>query len=42
MRARPGRDQNLGRVADGIPGEYLQINGSYKMTPEQRADREHL
>ncbi|MFI6865834.1 pyridoxamine 5'-phosphate oxidase family protein [Nocardia sp. NPDC050406] len=23
-------------VVDGIPDEYLQINGSYQMTPEQR------
>ncbi|GAA5046578.1 pyridoxamine 5'-phosphate oxidase family protein [Nocardia callitridis] len=23
-------------VVDGIPQEYLQINGSYQMTPEQR------
>ncbi|MFJ2237810.1 pyridoxamine 5'-phosphate oxidase family protein [Streptomyces sp. NPDC087859] len=23
-------------VVDGIPDEYLQINGSYEMTPEQR------
>ena len=23
-------------VVDGIPEEYLQINGSYEMTPEQR------
>src|SRR3954451_14839013 len=23
-------------VVDGIPEEYLQINGTYKMTPEQR------
>jgi hypothetical protein len=24
-------------VVDGIPDEYLQTNGSYEMTPEQRA-----
>jgi hypothetical protein len=24
-------------VVDGIPDEYLQMNGSYEMTPEQRA-----
>ncbi|MUN37333.1 pyridoxamine 5'-phosphate oxidase family protein [Actinomadura litoris] len=24
-------------VVDGIPDEFLQINGSYEMTPEQRA-----
>ncbi len=23
-------------VVDGIPDEYLQMNGSYEMTPEQR------
>ena len=27
-------------VVDGIPDEYLQINGSYKMTPEQRVEWE--
>ena len=27
-------------VVDGIPDEYLQINGTYKMTAEQRADWE--
>jgi hypothetical protein len=27
-------------VVDGIPDEYLQINGSYEMTPEQRAEWE--
>ncbi|WP_406449007.1 pyridoxamine 5'-phosphate oxidase family protein [Streptomyces sp. NBC_01622] len=27
-------------VVDGIPEEYLQINGSYEMTPEQRIEWE--
>ncbi|HEY4453446.1 MAG TPA: pyridoxamine 5'-phosphate oxidase family protein [Pseudonocardiaceae bacterium] len=27
-------------VVDGIPDEYLQWNGSYEMTPEQRAEWE--
>ena len=27
-------------VVDGIPDEYLQMNGSYQMTPEQRAEWE--
>jgi type II secretory pathway component PulJ len=27
-------------VVDGIPQEYLQMNGSYEMTPEQRVDWE--
>ena len=27
-------------VVDGIPEEYLQMNGSYKMTPEQRVEWE--
>jgi hypothetical protein len=27
-------------VADGIPEEYLQMNGSYEMTPQQRAERQ--
>jgi hypothetical protein len=27
-------------VVDGIPEEYLQINGSYEMTPEQRVEWE--
>jgi hypothetical protein len=27
-------------VVDGIPDEYLQINGSYVMTPEQRTEWE--
>ncbi len=27
-------------VVDGIPPEYLQMNGSYEMTPEQRVDWE--
>jgi hypothetical protein len=27
-------------VVDGIPDEYLQWNGTYKMTPEQRAEWE--
>jgi hypothetical protein len=27
-------------VVDGIPDEYLQINGSYEMTPEQRVEWE--
>ena len=27
-------------VVDGIPQEYLQMNGSYQMTPEQRAEWE--
>jgi hypothetical protein len=27
-------------VVDGIPDEYLQMNGSYEMTPEQRASWE--
>ena len=27
-------------VVDGIPAEYLQINGSYEMTPEQRVEWE--
>jgi len=27
-------------VVDGIPDEYLQINGSYQMTPEQRVQWE--
>jgi hypothetical protein len=27
-------------VVDGIPEEYLQINGTYKMTPEQRVEWE--
>jgi hypothetical protein len=31
IRGRPELD-----VVDGIPAEYLQMNGSYVMTPEQR------
>ena len=27
-------------VVDGIPEEYLQLNGSYEMTPEQRTEWE--
>ena len=27
-------------VVDGIPDEYLRINGSYEMTPEQRVEWE--
>jgi hypothetical protein len=27
-------------VMDGIPDEYLQMNGSYEMTPEQRVEWE--
>ena len=27
-------------AVDGIPEEYLQMNGSYEMTPEQRAEWE--
>jgi hypothetical protein len=27
-------------VVDGIPDEYLQSNGSYQMTPEQRVEWE--
>ncbi|MBG0561349.1 pyridoxamine 5'-phosphate oxidase family protein [Actinoplanes aureus] len=27
-------------VVDGIPEEYLRMNGSYEMTPEQRVDWE--
>jgi len=27
-------------VVDGIPDEYLQMNGSYQMTPEQRVEWE--
>ena len=27
-------------VVDGIPDEYLQINGTYQMTPEQRVEWE--
>ena len=27
-------------VVDGIPEEYLQMNGTYEMTPEQRVDWE--
>jgi pyridoxamine 5'-phosphate oxidase-like protein len=27
-------------VVDGIPTEYLQMNGSYQMTPEQRVEWE--
>ncbi|MGW4056903.1 pyridoxamine 5'-phosphate oxidase family protein [Amycolatopsis sp. NPDC004747] len=27
-------------VVDGIPEEYLQMNGTYEMTPEQRAEWE--
>jgi hypothetical protein len=27
-------------VVEGIPEEYLQMNGSYTMTPEQRAEWE--
>jgi pyridoxamine 5'-phosphate oxidase-like protein len=27
-------------VVEGIPEEYLQMNGSYQMTPEQRVDWE--
>jgi len=27
-------------VVEGIPDEYLQMNGSYEMTPEQRVDWE--
>ncbi|QKV72772.1 pyridoxamine 5'-phosphate oxidase family protein [Amycolatopsis sp. Hca4] len=27
-------------VVDGIPDEYLQLNGSYEMTPEQRVEWE--
>jgi len=27
-------------VVDGIPEEYLQMNGSYEMTPAQRAERQ--
>ena len=29
-------------VVDGIPDEYLQMNGSYAMTPEQRVEWEAL
>jgi hypothetical protein len=25
-------------VVDGIPDEYMQANGTYEMTPEQRAE----
>jgi hypothetical protein len=35
IRGRPELD-----VVDGIPDEYLQMNGSYEMTPEQRAEWE--
>ena len=35
IRGRPDLD-----AADGIPDEYLQMNGSYTMTPEQRVERE--
>jgi len=31
IRGRAGLD-----VVDGIPDEYLQMNGTYEMTPEQR------
>ena len=27
-------------VVDGIPDEYLQMNGTYEMTPEQRVEWE--
>jgi hypothetical protein len=27
-------------VVDGIPDEYMQANGTYEMTPEQRAEWE--
>jgi hypothetical protein len=27
-------------VVDGIPDEYLEMNGSYEMTPEQRVEWE--
>jgi hypothetical protein len=27
-------------VVEGIPEEFLQINGSYQMTPEQRVEWE--
>ncbi len=27
-------------MVDGIPDEYLQMNGTYQMTPEQRTDWE--
>jgi hypothetical protein len=27
-------------VVDGIPAEYLEMNGTYEMTPEQRVDWE--
>jgi Pyridoxamine 5'-phosphate oxidase len=32
IRGRAGLD-----VVEGIPDEYLQMNGTYEMTPEQRA-----
>jgi hypothetical protein len=35
MRGRAELD-----VVDGIPSEYLQWNGAYEMTPEQRAEWE--
>ena len=34
-RGRPELD-----VVDGIPDEYLQMNGSYEMTAEQRVEWE--
>jgi hypothetical protein len=27
-------------VVEGIPDEYLEMNGSYRMTPEQRVEWE--
>ena len=32
------RDRADLEAADGIPDEYLQMNGSYTMTPEQRVE----
>ncbi len=35
----PGSDVELDEV-DGIPEEYLEMNGSYEMTTEQRVEWE--
>lgn len=35
LRGRAALDE-----VEGIPDEYLQVNGSYEMTPEQRVDWE--
>ncbi|WP_405969348.1 hypothetical protein OG496_02445 [Streptomyces sp. NBC_00988] len=28
-------------AVDGVPEKYLRMNGSYEMTPDQRAECEH-